>query len=266
MLTRQEIKANAKAAMKHQWGTSIGTLVLLVVAIFVISFVSGFFIGFFSRKFLIISLLSSFAGLALAIFINIPLMVGVSGVFARIYRKEHAHAGEIFLGFSGHYLRKVGGMLWMMLFIWLWSLLVIAPLILLIPAIKTGMYWVAWLYLLSPLLAVPAIIKGLAYSMVPYILADCPDVKAREATKLSMRMTKGHKGAIFVMALSFIGWYLLSGLTFGILALIFVNPYAYTTSAGYYNELKRNAIESGTISAAEFGMETAIVYEEAVVN
>lgn len=101
-------------------------------------------------------------------------------------------------------------------------------------------------------LLIPAIIKSLSYAMVPYILADAPDVKVREAMKLSMRMTKGHKGALVVMYLSFIGWYLLSPLTLGILAIVYVNPYVYTSVAGFYSGLKQNALETGIIATHEF--------------
>ena len=231
MKTRQEIKANAKEAMKQQWGTSIGAIVLL----FAVSFVVGIIIGIFSlRAPMIGSLLSS----AISIFVLLPLSVGLYGVFAKIYRKEQTSAGEIFQGFSVNYLRKVGGMLWMGLFVWLWTLLLI----------------------------IPGIIKAFAYSMVPYILADCPNVTAREAMKLSMRMTKGYKGQLFVMGLSFIGWLLLGTLTLHILTIVFVGPYMYTTMAGYYNELKKRAIESGTISAAEFGEEVGAVVETEFAN
>jgi len=231
MRTRQEIKADAKAAMKQQWGTSIGTLILYAVVIAVAVLVCVLFI--FVNVAVYIVLL-----LVVMLLLAGPLIVGVSGVFAKIYRREPASAGGIFSAFSNNYPRKLGGMLWMELFVFLWSLLFV----------------------------IPGIVKAFAYSMIPYILADCPNVTAKEAMKLSMRMTKGYKGTLFVMGLSFIGWYMLSSLTFGILALVYVNPYMYTTIGGYYNELKKNAIESGTISAAEFGEEVSVVVEEEFAN
>jgi len=212
MLNRQEIKANAKAAMKQQWGTAIGALVLLFVVIFAGGLLNA------------LPILGPILVLGTLYFIDFPLMTGVSGVFRRIYLGERTSAAQIFNVFQGNYLRKVGGMAWMMLFTWLWTMLFF----------------------------IPGIIKGLSYSMIPFILEDCPNVPATEAMKLSMRMTNGYKGQIFVMGLSFIGWYLLSALTFGILGLVFVNPYMYTTQAGYYVELKQKAIESGTIMADEF--------------
>jgi hypothetical protein len=97
-------------------------------------------------------------------------------------------------------------------------------------------------------------IKSFSYSMIPFILADCPDVKATKAMKLSMIMMDGYKLKIFVMFLSFIGWGLLSVLTFGILHIVFVNPYMYATHAGYYVEIRDEAIATGKIPREEFGM------------
>ena len=95
-------------------------------------------------------------------------------------------------------------------------------------------------FLWSLLLIVPGIIKALSYSMSFYILADNPDMTAGEALKESMRITKGHKGQLFVLGLSFIPWYLLGMITFGI-AFIYVVPYISTTIANFYKELKAAA-------------------------
>lgn len=47
---------------------------------------------------------------------------------------------------------------------------------------------------------------------------------------------KGHKWELFVLSLSFIGWYLLVALTCGILSLWIV-PYVNVVMANYYDEL-----------------------------
>ncbi|MDD3920912.1 MAG: DUF975 family protein [Eubacteriales bacterium] len=87
--------------------------------------------------------------------------------------------------------------------------------------------------------------------MTPYILADCPNVKAQDALKLSIRMMNGHKADLFVFTLSFLGWMLLSGLTGGILYIFYVGPYMNNAMAGYYAELKENAIMNGVVSVDE---------------
>ena len=97
-----------------------------------------------------------------------------------------------------------------------------------------------FIFLWSLLFFIPGIIKGIAYSMAPYILAENPDMTAREALSKSKEITHGHKGALFVLALSFIGWVLLTMVTFGI-AIIYVGPYMQATYANAYQKLSGGA-------------------------
>ena len=54
-------------------------------------------------------------------------------------------------------------------------------------------------------------------------------------------MTYGHKFDIFILRLSFIGWYLL-GLLCLVIGTLFVLPYEYATEAELYLVLRQNAI------------------------
>ena len=96
-----------------------------------------------------------------------------------------------------------------------------------------GLFTMLW----SLLLYIPGIIKGLSYSMSMYILAENPDMPALEAIDRSKKMMDGHKMELFVLMLSFIGWYLLCMVTFGI-AAIYVVPYMSATLANFYNNIK----------------------------
>jgi uncharacterized membrane protein len=89
------------------------------------------------------------------------------------------------------------------------------------------------------LLIIPGIIKSYAYRMVPYILSENPNIDAREAIELSENMTKGHKMDIFILDLSFVGWFILGALLCGI-GIIFVMPYYNTAQAVLYTKLKSN--------------------------
>lgn len=97
-------------------------------------------------------------------------------------------------------------------------------------------------FLWTLLLIIPGIIKSYSYSMVPYILGDNPNIGAKRAIELSNEMTYGHKFDMFVLDLSFIGWYLLGALALGIGAL-FVLPYDYATHAELYLVLRQRALE-----------------------
>ena len=200
MKLRAEIKQQAKKNFAAQYWISVGAFVLYML---IVSFASEMLVG--------------------AIFLVPPMIVGYYSFTLKVYRGEQADIGDMFsVGFT-NYWRNVGGILWMQLFTFLWTLLFI----------------------------VPGIIKALAYFMTPYILADTKEVRPTQALKLSMRMTKGHKGKIFVTFLSFIGWAILTALTFGILAIFYTGPYFETSLAGLYSELKQNALDTGVVTAEE---------------
>lgn len=95
-------------------------------------------------------------------------------------------------------------------------------------------------YLWSLLLVIPGIIKSLSYSMSFYVLAENPDMTAREALNESKRLMQGHKWELFVLELSFIGWILLSMVLFFI-PLIYVIPYMQATLANFYHYTKQTA-------------------------
>ena len=89
----------------------------------------------------------------------------------------------------------------------------------------------------SLLFVIPGIVKSFAYSMSYYILADNPELTAKEALNKSKEMMNGHKWDLFVLNLSFFWWYLLVGITFGI-AAIYVVPYMNATIVNFYNSIK----------------------------
>ncbi len=101
-------------------------------------------------------------------------------------------------------------------------------------------------FLWSLLLIIPGIIKSLAYSMTPYIIADEPGIDALDAIKKSQEMMRGHKMELFMLSLSFIGWFLLGVLTFGI-GMFFVLPYYQTTLANFYLELRGKKVSTQNV-------------------
>lgn len=202
MKLRSEIKMQANANFRAQYGISVAAYLVFMLLIGAVSGVT-FGVG--------------------AIFVMPPLIVGYYSLTLRVYRYQRADIGDMFSEGFNDYWRNVGGILWMELFTFLWTLLFF----------------------------IPGIIKGIAYSMTPYILADTRQVGPTEALKLSMRMTYGYKGQIFVLYLSFIGWWLLSIFTFGLLPILYVGPYFQTSLAGMYEELKQNALQRGTIAPHE---------------
>ncbi len=96
-----------------------------------------------------------------------------------------------------------------------------------------------WIFtiLWSLLFVIPGIIKAYSYRMAFFILADNPELSANEALQKSKEMMKGHKLDLFVLDLSFIWWFLLVAITFGV-ASIYVAPYVGATQANFYKSLK----------------------------
>ena len=97
-----------------------------------------------------------------------------------------------------------------------------------------------WTFLWALLLVIPGIIKSFAYSQSVYIYRDHLDqhdpIKYREAVTLSRRLMDGHKWEFFILQLSFIGWFIIAIITFG-LAAIWVVPYYQLTTANFYKHL-----------------------------
>lgn len=239
MWTRQELKAKAKAAFKANYWKCV------LVAFILIALTSGSaassrtgggdpansvpqesaaFLEEFSaapeeaQRAIAQSLLAVLAGAtaigaalgcALKLLVVNPLKVGGDRFFLA-NSAAPAGVGELLHGFKNGYGRVVVGMLLRDLFLGLWSLLLI----------------------------VPGIIKAYSYRMVPYILADDPDISGKDAITRSREMMDGHKWNTFVLDLSFLGWWLLTGVTLGIAGLFWVGPYVEATNAELYKALK----------------------------
>lgn len=87
------------------------------------------------------------------------------------------------------------------------------------------------------------VIKTYEYRMIPYILAENPKAKRKEAFKLSKQMMKGNKWKTFILDMSFFGWNFLSVLTGGLLSIFYVNPYNAATIAELYSTLRQDALK-----------------------
>ncbi|HHU06584.1 MAG TPA: DUF975 family protein [Clostridiales bacterium] len=104
-------------------------------------------------------------------------------------------------------------------------------------------------FLLSLLFIIPGIIASYRYRQAYYILHDHPEYGILQCMRESARLSRGYKVDLFILDLSFLGWYILCSLTFGIL-LIWKMPYFEVTYANYYNAIKFN---KGFDQAAGYG-------------
>ena len=142
--------------------------------------------------------------------VNAAFALGGAWVFLRIAKGEEVSVGNIFYGFEDLWA-AIKAQFFMGLFILLWYLLLI----------------------------IPGIIKTYAYSMTFYILAENKGMPVLEAITLSKKMRDGQKMDLFRLFLSFIGWFILVLITFGI-AGIWVYPYFYATITNFYLSVKED--------------------------
>ncbi|MBQ7153494.1 MAG: DUF975 family protein [Clostridia bacterium] len=144
-----------------------------------------------------------------------PLGVGVSLFFLKQAREKQSDLGAMFGGFSDHFANRCLTGVMVSIFTFLWTLLFI----------------------------IPGIIKSYAYSMSMYISADNPEYDWKQCIDGSRAMMKGNKWKLFCLDLSFIGWYIVGCLAFGI-GMLWVLPYHEAARAQFYlNLIGGNAAE-----------------------
>lgn len=120
-------------------------------------------------------------------------------------------------------------------------------------AILTGIWNALWIFIWSLLFVIPGIVKSIAYSQMFFIVTEYPNISARKAMRISIAITHGHKAELFMMALSFLGWILVSLMTGGI-GFLWLIPYMQMTSVNAYHWLMKQALETNIITLEDLGV------------
>jgi len=144
-----------------------------------------------------------------------PFMLGYSIFALNYFRRQEARASQIFYGFE-RFGKSLGTYLLICIFIFFWMLICI-------PAIL-AVSFVPVLFPLAILSFVPAMIAYLRYSQAFYILTDHPEVGVLDSIAMSKQLMNGNVWKLFLLYLSFIGWFVLASIPAGILS-------AYQTQA-----------------------------------
>ena len=110
--------------------------------------------------------------------------------------------------------------------------------------LKTSIYEILWTFTI-----VGGVIKRYSYFLVPYIVAENPNIKSKDAINLSRTMMNGHKFECFILELSFIGWRILSILTIGLSNIFFTNAYFIATFCEYYTDLRKISKEKNIFNS-----------------
>lgn len=130
--------------------------------------------------------------------------------------------------------------------------------------IVTYLLMIIYLFLWFVLFIIPGIIKTFSYAMVPFILAEDKDISPNDAITKSREIMDGQKARLFLLALSFIGWFLLAAiigsipsailgldmLRAGLLGTIIsgisvavVMPYLMISVTIFYNDIKEKRFD-----------------------
>ena len=161
-----------------------------------------------------ISALSQFVGyvaLLVAILLSLPLSYTYDVAFLRFVRTDNNDAiPQLFSYFNSGMGRAIAVPLLMGIFVWLWTLLLI----------------------------IPGIIMSLAYAMSNFVAADHPELDAVDCIRQSREIMKGHKWQLFCLNLSFLGWAILCVFTLGI-GVLWLAPYKNTSMAEFYQDILR---------------------------
>ena len=213
-MKNKEIKQQARLQLKRQWGTAALFTLLFSSIFYLIPLIievnlSGGWSAWLNQP------ADELNGPTFSTFIItlvlLPLYIGYLWTFLSVIRTgEKINVSSLFQAFSeiSTYVKILGAYLVMMVYLILWSLL----------------------------LLIPGIIKAFSYSQTYFVLKDHPGNGINAAIKKSRKLMDGYKWKFFVLQLSFLGWGILCVLSLGI-GFFWLAPYMSASYAAFYNDL-----------------------------
>ncbi|MDD6499751.1 MAG: DUF975 family protein [Bacteroidales bacterium] len=211
MQLNSELRAQARERLEGKWGTFVlmTFLMLVIQTILQIPGYIGSLLEILSPENVLASL--SFSNISnILSLLALPLSWGLTVSLLRNHREESVDLENLFDGFrGGRYTRVFCALFLVNLFTFLWTLLLI----------------------------IPGIMKAFSYALTPYILLDEPELTARQAITRSCEIMQGRRWKLFCLSLSFIGWGILSLLTFGI-GFLWLAPYMNASIAAFYEDAR----------------------------
>ncbi len=211
MQLNSELRAQARERLEGKWGTFVLMTFLFYViqALLQIPGSVGDLFKVLSPENALTSESLSTLSVLLTL-LALPLSWGLTVSLLRNHREESVDLENLFDGFrGGRYTRVFCALFLVQLFTFLWALLLI----------------------------IPGIIKAFSYALTPYILLDEPELTARQAIARSCEIMQGRRWKLFCLYLSFIGWGILSVLTFGI-GFLWLLPYMNASFAAFYEDAR----------------------------
>jgi len=186
------LMAEARQVLSGRWKTAVGAAAIFIGISYPLQW------------------LPPLGGLA-AFIVSGPLSLGMARFFLGISRKEQVSASQVLSGFQ-MFWKSLGVYFFSMVFMLLWSLLLI----------------------------IPGIMAAMSYSMAFFILADNETMGPLDAISASKALMAGHRWRLTCLLARFLGWGILSVFTVGI-GFLWLFPYIGVSTALFYEDLKSRA-------------------------
>lgn len=217
-LSYSSLRQAARDSLRGKWGIAVGVTILYLILVNGVPTIIDLFLKPSDPQNELdgVSLLNTLIQLLWWIFVYAPLIIGYVVFIMKLVRRQEAETGDLFSRFKGEwYLRSIGVVVLQSIYIALWSILLI----------------------------IPGIIKSYSYSMAYYILLDHPEYSAFQAITESRKLMNGHKWQLFVLHLTFIGWFLLSFISLGI-GFFWLIPYFNAAQMQFYLKISGQSTEA----------------------
>lgn len=228
-MTAKETRAQAREALSGQWGKTILFFIIYFIVTIVLSLVLGFI---------------PFVGNVVETIISVPLVIGLTSTLIKIKRKEDFGyfdfinvAIEMFgksWGVVGHTILKM--LVPVISLVASIIIIVIGSVMLTASFSGFSMFMIVVGIILYLVTLVWVITKGYLYALTSAILADNEEMPTLDIVEKSETLMNGNRMKLFLLGLSFIGWGILSSLTFGI-GLIWLVPYMAIAQICFYDNL-----------------------------
>ena len=245
MMYARDFRARARQALTGNWGKAVAVgfvATLLTGGVAVSGSGSGAaegsgYLSFVNQDAFVLLMTIMAVSSLLAVVIGGAVQLGWCRFHIDLVKGEEVRFGTLFSQFhrlwAGFAMNFVIG-----LFVILWSLLFVLPLTVLIYfAIEMAGEWTMLAMFLAICVCVIFVIAiSYRYAMVPYLMAEFPELKIMDAIRESKRLMKGSKWRLFCLQMSFFGWSLLAVLSCGI-GNFWLIPYIRTAEAVFYMEV-----------------------------
>lgn len=226
-----ELKSLAKKRLSGRYGGPVGAYAI----IFVITFIINSILNLIYNEESAASVITYYSATIIVSLLESVLTAGLTHYFLNFARGRASEVKDLTYGFKNHPDRFIVATL----------VIMFGSAIFLIPAAILTVfmsYSNTILLLIIPvvLLYVAGIVFSLRFtlgcSQAFYILNDDSEAGALEAIRKSREMMVGHKGRLFFLILSFLGWSLLGICSCGI-GFLWITPYMSITQCFFYMDL-----------------------------